>query len=89
MALGTEVDLGPGHIVLDGNSVPPCERGTAAPPLFGPCLLRPRSPISATAELLYKLDRMRYWNSDDDRIAALQNNEKDLIYIAGEHTEQQ
>jgi len=28
--LGTEVDLGPGHIVLDG--VPAlCERGTAAP----------------------------------------------------------
>jgi len=27
--LGTEVDLGPGHIVLDGF---PCERGTAAPP---------------------------------------------------------
>jgi len=31
--LGTEVDLGPGHIVLDG--VPAVrERGTAAPPLF-------------------------------------------------------
>jgi len=31
--LGTEVDLGPGHIVLDG--VPALrERGTAAPPLF-------------------------------------------------------
>jgi len=23
MKLGTEVDLGPGHIVLDGNSPPP------------------------------------------------------------------
>jgi len=31
--LGMEVDLGPGHIVLDG--VPALrERGTAAPPLF-------------------------------------------------------
>ena len=31
--LGTEVELGPGHIVLD--VVPaPRERGTAAPPLF-------------------------------------------------------
>ena len=48
--LGTEVDLGPGHIVLDG--VPALhERGTAAPPRFGRCLLWPRSPISATAEL--------------------------------------
>ena len=55
MPLGTEVDLGPGHIVLDG--VPALrERGTAAPPpLFGPCLLWPRSPISATAELLYTM----------------------------------
>jgi len=53
--LGTDVDLGPGHIVLDG--VPALrERSTAAPPpLFGPCLLWPRSPISATAELLFCL----------------------------------
>jgi len=49
--LGTEVDIGAGHIVLD---VFPAlrERGTAPPPL-GPCLLWPRSPISATAELLF------------------------------------
>ena len=51
--LGTEVDLGPGHIVFD--RVPAFrERGTAAPPLFGPCLLWPLSPISTTAELLWK-----------------------------------
>jgi len=50
--LGTEVDLGLSHIVLDG--VPALhERGTAVPPLFSPCLLWPRSPISATAELLF------------------------------------
>jgi len=51
--LGTEADLGPGHIVLDG--VPALrETGTphSSPHLFGPCLLWPRSPISATAELL-------------------------------------
>ena len=48
--LGTEVDLGPGHIVLDG--VPSPTKGAHQPPLFGPCLLWPRSPISATAELL-------------------------------------
>ena len=48
--LGTEVDLGPGHIVLDGVTALR-ERGTAAP-LFGPCVLWPRSPISATAEVL-------------------------------------
>ena len=49
--LGTEVDLGTCHIVLD---VVPAVRewGTAAPS-FRPCLLWPRSPISTTAELLY------------------------------------
>jgi len=50
-ALGTEVDLGPGHIVLDGVSGP--AKGAQQPPIFGPCLLWPRSPISATAELLF------------------------------------
>jgi len=54
--LGTEVDLGPGHIVLDG--IPALrERGTASPHLFGLCLLWPRSPISATAELLFFCQR--------------------------------
>ena len=48
--LGTEVDLSPGHIVLDG--VPAPAKRAQQPPLFGPCLLWPRSPISATAELL-------------------------------------
>jgi len=40
------------HYVRRGP-ISPCERGIA-PPLFVPCLLWPRSPISATAELLYK-----------------------------------
>jgi len=43
--LGTEVDLGPGHIVLDGDPAP-ARKGHSSPPLFGPCLLWPRSPIS-------------------------------------------
>ena len=52
-SLDTEVDLGPGHNVLDG--VPALAKGAQQPPpIFGPCLLWPRSPISATAELLYK-----------------------------------
>jgi len=51
--LRTEVDLGPGHIVLDGSRSSR-ERGTAVPLLFGPCLFWPRSPISATAELLFR-----------------------------------
>jgi len=40
--LGKEVDLGPGHIVLDGYPAPPSrERSTTAASLFGPCLLWP------------------------------------------------
>ena len=55
MPLGTEVGLGPGHIVLDGTKLPPpTERGTAPPHTHfrglrtslrsykrGPCLLWP------------------------------------------------
>ena len=50
--LGTEVDRGPGHIVLDGDPAPP--RKGHRPPLFCPCQLWPRSPTSATAELLLR-----------------------------------
>ena len=42
--------LGLDHIVLDGCPSSP-QKGHSSPP-FGPCLLWPRSPISATAELL-------------------------------------
>jgi len=41
MPLGAKVSLDPGDIVLYGDPAPPTERGTAAPPLFGPCLLWP------------------------------------------------
>jgi len=40
MPLGTEVGLGPGHIVLDGKPAPRGQEHTR-PPLFGPCLLWP------------------------------------------------
>jgi len=50
--LGTEIDLRPGHIVLDGPQR--SAKGAQHPlPLLGPYLLWPRSPISATAELLF------------------------------------
>jgi len=51
--LGTDVDLGPGHIVLGPSS--PQKGHSSPPPFFGLCLLWPRSPISATAELLFHL----------------------------------
>jgi len=50
--LGTDVDLGAGHIMLDGDPAPLCKRAQQRRTLFGPCLLWPRSPISATAELV-------------------------------------
>jgi len=50
MAFGTEVGLGPGHIVLDGDPASPLQKGGTAPS-FRPMSLWLRSPIS-TAELL-------------------------------------
>jgi len=51
--LGTEVVLGPGHIVLDGDQAAPAKRVQQPPPLFGPCPFWPWSLISGTAELLF------------------------------------
>jgi len=51
--LGTDIGLSLGDIVLDGDPAP--REMVRAAPLFGPCLLWPRSPISATAELLLPL----------------------------------
>ena len=55
--LGTEVDLGPDHSVLDGDPAP-TRMGHNSLPVFGPCLLLPLSPISATVEFLYFLQWM-------------------------------
>ena len=52
MPLGKEAGLGPGHIVSDGDPATP----TAAPLHFRPMpIVAKRSPISATAELLFKI----------------------------------
>jgi len=42
MPLGAEVGFGPGDIVLDGDPAAPSERSSAAPPLFGPCIVAKR-----------------------------------------------
>jgi len=40
VALGMEVGLGPGHIVLDGDTAPLHQKkGQSPPPIFGPFLL--------------------------------------------------
>jgi len=51
MPLGTEVGIGAGHIVLDGEPVPP-KKGHSPPDFRPMSLVAKRSPISATAELL-------------------------------------
>jgi len=53
MPLGTEVGFDPDDIVLDGDSAPPTERGTAALTFRPMSVLAKRSPISATVELLF------------------------------------
>jgi len=50
--LATDIGLGPGDIVLDGDPAPPPRKGRSSAPLFGPSLLWSRLPILATAELL-------------------------------------
>jgi len=51
--LVTEVDLGPDHVHCTRRGPISCGRGTQQPPYFRPMsILWPRSPISATAELL-------------------------------------
>jgi len=44
MKLGTQLGLGPGHIVLEGDSAALPQMGTA-PPIFGPYPLRPNGRI--------------------------------------------
>jgi len=57
MPLGKEVGLGPGYIVLNGDPVG-TQPTTAAPPHFRPMsIVAKRSPISATAQLLFNLWR--------------------------------
>ena len=56
MPLGTEVGLGLRDIVFDVHPATPEKRHTHTYPIFGPCLLWPRSPVSATAELFNDYD---------------------------------
>jgi len=55
MPLGTEVDLGPDHIVLDGVPAPH-ERGTAAPSFW------PMSIMTTVAHLGYCWALVLTWN---------------------------
>jgi len=52
MPLDTEVGLGPGHTVLDGDPAPPMERGIAAPS-FRPTLLWHGRPLQQLVSSCY------------------------------------
>jgi len=55
--LDNEVGLGPGDIVFDGTQLPHPGKGAQQRLTFWPmCVVAKRSPISATAELLFMLD---------------------------------
>jgi len=60
MLLGTEVALGPGEIVLDGDPAPPTERSTADPTFRPMSIVAKGSPISVTAELLLHTSRQKF-----------------------------
>ena len=53
MPLGMQIGLVPSDIVLDGDLAPLPQKGKEPPPVLGPCLLWPLSPVSDTAELLF------------------------------------
>jgi len=64
MPLGTEVSLGPGDIVLDGDPIPP-RKGAQQPTTFRPMsAVAKRSAISATVELLSIRLHMEGWIQD-------------------------
>ena len=56
--LGTELELGSGHIVIDADPAPFANGAHLAALSFRPMLLSPWSPISAAAELLFLGDRL-------------------------------
>jgi len=53
MPLGVEVGLSPGHVVLDGDTVPPWKRAQQPLSLWPMFIVAIRSPISATADHLF------------------------------------
>jgi len=53
MPLGTELDLGPGHIVLDGAQLLPPGKGHSNSAPFGSCIVAKRSLMSFTAEFVF------------------------------------
>jgi len=61
MPLNTEVDLGPGNIMLDGAQLTPPRKGHSSPPLFDPCLLWPNgSPSQLLLSSCYITEKLNF-----------------------------
>ena len=60
MPLGTKIGLGPGPIVLDGDPAPLPNKGGTAPNFRPISIVAKWSPISATAEHLFKMSAVRH-----------------------------
>jgi len=60
MPLGAEVDLGTGSTVLDGDPAP--QKRSTAPNFRHMSIVAKRSPISATAELLFLSTFHAFWS---------------------------
>jgi len=58
MPLGTEVGLGLGYIVIDGDPAP-SERGTAAPTFWPMSFVANRSPILALLQMVAQKGSLR------------------------------
>jgi len=72
MSRGTEVDLGPGHIMSDGDLGPLAKKGHSPPPTFRPMsIVAKRSLASVSADLilnfgtpLLSMERMKLGTSN-------------------------
>ena len=60
--LGREIGLGPGHVMLDGDP-PPLPKRAQPPNFWSMSIVVKRSPISATAEHLYKRSRKNVYDA--------------------------
>jgi len=90
MPLGMEVGLIPGNIVFDGDPAPPTEMGTAAPALFGPCLLWPNNrPSQQLLNSCFNFPSVlrQFCLSDRKDIEPVKNSPKDFCPGASKQTQ--
>jgi len=89
MPLDTEVNLGPGDVVLDGSHLP---LTGAQPPVFGSCLLRPNGWMDEDATLYGSRPRPRShcvrWGPSSPREGAQEPLFSTHVYCGHNHPSQ-